>query len=97
MSHFKKQEINFGTIKENSSKTFIFHAEIHIPKVSDIQVACGCTKIKWDEADRTLTVVYKAGYIPAQVIGNQTVNKEIEMFYKDNTSEILTLKGFKTK
>jgi hypothetical protein len=97
MSHFKEQEINFGTIKQKSSKTLTFNAEIQIPKISDIQVACGCTKVKWNEVDRTLTVDYKAGNIPNQVVGDQAVNKEVEVFYRDGTSETLTIKGFKTR
>ena len=97
MSHFKEQVIDFGTMKKNSSKTFVFNTLPTIPQVIHIEVACGCTKVKYSEVDKTLTVVYKAGEIPNQVVGNQSVNKLIDIFYKDGTSETLLIKGYKTR
>ena len=97
MSHFKEQVIDFGTMKRNSSKKFTFNAELDIPKIVDISVACGCTKVKYSEADRTLTVEYKAGNIPNQVLGNQAVHKTVGIQYKDGTSEELVIKGYKVR
>ena len=47
MNYFKEQTIDFGSVKRNTSKEIIFTAEINIPKVVDITVGCGCTKVKW--------------------------------------------------
>ena len=97
MTHFKEQTIDFGSVKRNTSKEIIFTAEKTIPTVVDISVGCGCTKVKWYQDTKILKVIYKAGEIPNQVIGNQDVSKTVTMYYKDGTEETLTIKGIKIR
>lgn len=97
MNYFKEQIVNFGSVKRNTSKEIIFTAERNIPKVVDITVGCGCTKVKWYEDSRILKVTYKAGEIPNQVIGNQDITKTVTLYYKDGNEETLTIKGIKTR
>lgn len=97
MSYFKNPEIDFGTIRKNSSKDYVYEGLPTIPEVINLEVSCGCLKLKWDSGYKTLKVTYKAGYIPPQVQGNQAINKEITVYYKGGTSETLILKGIKTQ
>ena len=97
-NYFTKDNINFGTIRANSSKTFTFNGIIGIPEVKSIDAACGCTKIKYDAGTRNLTVKYKAGNIPNQVVGNkQKVHKTLTVYYTNGESEELSLSGFKIR
>lgn len=97
MSFWEKTEINFGSMRKNSSKIFTFKALPGMPEITGLQAQCGCTKPKFDDKTKQLQVVYKAGEIPRQLGTNaQPVTKEITVIYKDGSYEILKLKGIKT-
>ncbi len=87
----------FGKIRKNSKLTVTFQANPGIPEISDFVTPCGCTKVKWDGSTRKLTILYKAGEIPNHLgFSNQRVTKYVHVYYKDGTSDILTIKGIKT-
>lgn len=97
MSFWKKAEIDFGTMRKNSSRIFTFEALPGLPEIVGLEADCGCTKPKYDPMTRQLQVVYKAGEIPKQLGKNaQVVRKAIAVLYKDGTSEVLRLRGIKT-
>lgn len=97
MSYFVKQTINFGTVNKNSSKEIVFKALPTIPTIIDLIASCGCLKMKWYPESREIKVIYKAGEIPKQVLGNQNVRKTVTVVYKDRTSEVLELIGIKLR
>lgn len=97
-SHWKEQELSFGTIKENSSSlTLKFHALSTIPEIDELHADCGCTKPKYDADTKILSVVFKAGYIPKHLTTRQVVRKMITVRYKNGEKEYLYINGIKIK
>jgi len=95
--HWKEVEINFGTIRENTSKTIIFTALNTIPEIVDISAQCGCTKPSYDKENKLMSVKFNAGYIPKHLTTTQPVRKMITVTYKDGSQEILFITGTKVK
>ena len=97
-SYWINPTIYFGTIKRNNNRDFVFQAIPTIPRIVNVQAACGCTSVKYIEDTKQLKVTFKAGEIPKQIIGDaQAVDKKITITYADNTTEVLSLIGTKIR
>lgn len=96
-NYWQSRKVNFGTIRRNSSRDFEFQGLITIPEVKEINVGCGCTKVKYDNKMRILKVRFDAGEIPNHIEGNQEVYKIITVVYKDGTEDTLVIEGTKTR
>lgn len=97
MSHWQSTLIVYGARKENSTVTMIFRALETIPEIKTFQGSCGCTNFKYNPDKRELFVKLSLGNIPPQVQGNMDIHKTITVFYMDETSEVLHIKGIITK
>lgn len=95
--YWKEYEKDFGRIKENKDVLFTFHALANIPEIDSITAQCGCTKVKYEPKDRTLSVVYKSGFIPNHLENIQEVVKTILVNYKDGVQEVLLIRGVKER
>lgn len=93
MTYWEKSEINLGTIKAGSPKKVIFKALDNVPKIKIIVPHCGCTATKYDEQTRELLITYSNTLIPEQVVGAQSILKRIDVYYEDNTTDLLTIKA----
>lgn len=69
----------------------------NIPAIAKIKGDCGCTKGTFDTTTKQLTVLYNAGEIPKQVLGNQSIWKTIRVIYQDGSEDVLTITGTKTR
>lgn len=96
--HWVSSDVNIGNIKVHRSAVIKFQAKVDIPEISDLIPDCGCTKLKYDPTTRILNVTYSAGNFPKQIVGNQQIiNKRITVLYKDNTTDVLYIKGTKLR
>ena len=96
-NYWQSKKVNFGTIRRNHSRDFEFQGLITIPEVKEINVSCGCTKVKYNPKTRLLKVRFDAGEIPNHIEGNQEVYKIITVVYKDGTEDVLVIEGTKTR
>lgn len=97
MSHWKNPVINLGLIKAGSPVKLTFNALPNIPKIKEVKAYCGCTASKYDEKKKDLNVTYSNGAMPNQVAGVQSINKRIDVKYEDGTTDVLTIKGTRSK
>lgn len=90
--------INFGTIKRNKTKEFIYQGLPTMPSISKITPACGCTTVKYTPETKEMRVIYKSGEMPKHILGDSMdVLKFIRVRYVDGTEEVLHLKGTKLR
>ena len=98
ISYFNEQVKSFGVVKEHKTITITFQATNDIPEVVNVSYPCGCNKgSKYDEATKTLIVVYKSGFLSKQTPFRQSINKQIIVTYNNNVQEIITITGVKIK
>ena len=90
--------INFGIIKRNKTKEFIYQGLPTMPVINKITAACGCTSARFFSDTKQLRVTYKSGEIPKHIkTDSMEVLKFIVIRYQDGTEETLYLKGTKLR
>jgi hypothetical protein len=84
----------FGVGKENQKVYLSFKALDTIPAIKVFQGSCGCTDFKYEADKKELFVTLRLGTIPPQIQGGvMDISKSITVFYEDDTSEVLYIKG----
>ena len=96
-NYWQEKSLSFGTVRRNNSTILTFQALDNIPEIARITVPCNCTVPKFDKATKQLKVIYKAGEIPQQVVGNQSITKFIHIQYETGESDTLTITGTKLR
>lgn len=93
--YWKEGTINFGEKPTNTTINVIFQSTEDIPDILDIRPECGCTLVKYDEKNKTLTAVYRSKDIPYHLkkYGFYSVKKYITIDYKNGEHDVLTLHG----
>lgn len=98
MSHWKTTIVYFGRFKEGNTVRMIFHGNPTIPEVKQFVGSCGCTNFNYNPQTKELAVKLSLNKIPPQVVGNSMdIHKTITVYYADETTEILHIKGIITK
>lgn len=97
-SYWINPTINFGVIKRNKVKEFIYQGLPTMPTIIKIAPGCGCTTVKYDTETKQLRVTYKSGEMPKHIkTDSMEVLKFITITYAKGLQEVLHLKGIKTK
>ena len=96
IKNWETKTISLGKVREGGQKIVEYKGTPLLPRVTNLDADCGCTKLKWVEDKKILQVTFKAGKIPNQVQGNvQPFNKRIFVTLADGTVDILILSGTK--
>lgn len=93
---FKENEFNFGKIPQGKPVTHVFevmNTGNMALKIDNVQASCGCTTPEWDKEKPIApggTTKITVGYNAA---AEGVFNKTITVFYGDNLTKQLAIKG----
>jgi hypothetical protein len=92
-----KKVYDFGDIKPKSVVKVDFNY-LGDKEIIEIKAACGCTLIDYKKGSNKVTLEYTAGDFPNHLKNTETkkveVSKTATVKYKDNSEDILMLRGF---
>jgi hypothetical protein len=92
-----KKVYDFGNIKPKSVVKVDFNY-LGDKEIIEIKAACGCTLINYKKGSNKVTLEYTAGEFPNHLKNTETkkveVSKTATVKYKDNSEDILMLRGF---
>ena len=98
MNNWRSTMVFFGKRKENTTVRFSFYGTENLPEIKEFIGSCGCTNFNFNKETKGLTVKLNFNTIPPQVAGNvQDIHKTITVYYMNDTSEVLHIKGIITK
>ena len=95
MKNWKETAISLGSLRAGEKKLFSFESESVLENIKEITPSCSsCTNILgYNPETKELKVEFKTGAFPVHLsLEGRTyydVNKNITVFYQDNTSENL--------
>jgi hypothetical protein len=92
-----KKVYDFGNIKPKTKVKAEFNY-LGDKEIIEIKAACGCTLIDYKKGSNKVTLEYTAGDFPNHLKNTETkkveVSKTATVKYKDNSEDILMLRGF---
>ena len=92
-----KKVYDFGNIKPKSVVKVEFNY-LGDKEIIEIKAACGCTLIDYKKGSNKVILDYTAGDFPNHLKNTETkkveVSKTATVKYKDNSEDILMLRGF---
>lgn len=86
---WESKNIKLGQIKAGKKVEVVFKA-LEPLNIDYMSSSCGCSSPK--QVDDKIIVTYTPGYVPIhlQHLGQYKTKKKITIYYKDNTSEVLS-------
>jgi hypothetical protein len=92
-----KKVYDFGNVKPKSVVKVDFNY-LGDKEIIEIKAACGCTLVDYKKGSNKVTLEYTAGDFPNHLKNTETkkveVSKTATVKYKDNSEDILMLRGF---
>jgi hypothetical protein len=92
-----KKVYDFGDVKPNTKVKAEFNY-LGDKEIIEIKAACGCTLVDYKKGSNKVILDYTAGDFPNHLKNTETkkvdVSKTATVKYKDNSEDILMLRGF---
>lgn len=92
-----KKVYNFGEVKPKTKVKAEFNY-LGDKEIIEIKAACGCTLVDYKKGSNKVMLDYTAGDFPNHLKNTETkkvdVSKTATVKYKDNSEDILMLRGF---